>query len=55
MTLNRHKEPRLACYLWRIALGLAGIADGLVCLLSVGHVNLGAQLAAARRLARSRL
>ncbi len=49
------RERRLISYLWRLALGLGCFADGLVILLSLGFLNGGFALAAARRLAKSRL
>lgn len=48
-------ERSLISHLWRLVLGLACLADGVVILLSLGFLNGGFALAAARKLAKSRL
>lgn len=48
-------ERRLISHLWRLVLALAQIADGLIGLLSLGFLNGGFSICAARQLAKSRL
>ena len=53
--LNTKLEPNAASWLLRGLLGPAQLVDGAVATVTLGTVNLGLALAAARRLARERM